>query len=163
MTRKVLAVVMDGVGYKEDSYGNAVNVAQTPQLNWLKNNALYRKLYAHGTHVGLPSDSDLGNSEVGHNALGAGRIFDQGAKLVQNAIDSKSMFAGNIWQKAISNVKDNNLTLHLPTLSDECTFSRGHLYAMMRKLKAQEFVILVYIYCLMVEMVQRVLKNTLNT
>ena len=63
-------------------------------LNWLKNNALYRTLYAHGTHVGLPSDSDLGNSEVGHNALGAGRIFDQGAKLVQNAIDSKACMRG---------------------------------------------------------------------
>ena len=50
-------------------------MAQTPQLNWLKNNALYRKLYAHGTHVGLPSDSDLGNSEVGHNALGAGEFL----------------------------------------------------------------------------------------
>ena len=76
---------------KKSDYGNAVELAQTPQLNWLKNNALYRTLFAHGTHVGLPSDSDIGNSEVGHNALGAGRIFDQGAKLVQNAIDSGSI------------------------------------------------------------------------
>ena len=104
MTRRVLAVVMDGVGHKEGNYGNAVQIAQTPQLNWLKNNALYRTLFAHGTHVGLPSDSDLGNSEVGHNALGAGRIFDQGAKLVQNAIDSGSLYEGATWKKAISNL-----------------------------------------------------------
>ena len=82
MARKVLTVVMDGIGYKESDYGNAVSIAQTPQLDWLQKNSLYRTLYAHGTHVGLPSDSDLGNSEVGHNALGAGRIFDQGLSLI---------------------------------------------------------------------------------
>ena len=59
MTRRVLTVVMDGVGHKEGNYGNAVQIAQTPQLNWLKNNALYRTLFAHGTHVGLPSDSRI--------------------------------------------------------------------------------------------------------
>jgi hypothetical protein len=72
--RKVLVVVMDGVGVRASSYGNAVKLAHTPQLRQLEKTGLYRTLKAHGTYVGLPSDSDIGNSEVGHNALGAGRV-----------------------------------------------------------------------------------------
>ena len=140
MTRRVLTVVMDGVGHKEGNYGNAVQIAQTPQLNWLKNNALYRTLFAHGTHVGLPSDSDLGNSEVGHNALGAGRIFDQGAKLVQNAIDSGSLYEGATWKKAISNLTEtNDSVLHfIGLLSDGNVHAHEeHLYSMMRQAKIE--------------------------
>ena len=84
--RRVLTVVMDGVGLSSNDFGNAVANAARPNLEWLKNFATWRTLAAHGKAVGLPSDSDIGNSEVGHNALGAGRIFDQGAKLVQEAI-----------------------------------------------------------------------------
>ncbi len=80
--RKVLVVVMDGIGSRASTYGNAIKLAQTPHLNHLSKNGLSRTLHAHGTYVGLPSNADMGNSEVGHNALGAGRVFDQGAKLV---------------------------------------------------------------------------------
>ena len=72
MDKRVLVVVMDGVGEREERYGNAVSLAWTPTMHWLKTNGLYTTLQAHGAAVGLPSDSDIGNSEVGHNALGAG-------------------------------------------------------------------------------------------
>lgn len=129
---------MDGIGYKESDYGNAVSIAQTPQLDWLQKNSLYRTLYAHGTHVGLPSDSDLGNSEVGHNALGAGRIFDQGAKLVQNAIDSGTLYQGKNWKKAVSNIEasDESVLHFIGLLSDGNIHAHeNHLYAMLRQAK----------------------------
>ncbi len=85
----LVVVVMDGVGLGPDYAGNAVKAAQKPVLDQLMSSCLWTKLAAHGTAVGMPSDADMGNSEVGHNALGAGRVFDQGAKLVQQAIDSR--------------------------------------------------------------------------
>lgn len=135
--RKVLVVVMDGVGVRASSYGNAVKLAHTPQLRQLEKTGLYRTLKAHGTYVGLPSDSDIGNSEVGHNALGAGRVFDQGAKLVQNAIDDGSLFRGETWQDLVRSVKSQESTLHLiGLLSDGNVHSHdGHLHALLRQAK----------------------------
>ena len=78
----VIVVVMDGVGVGRGDEGDAVALARTPTLDGLRTRFPWRTLRAHGTAVGLPDDGDMGNSEVGHNALGAGRIFDQGAKLV---------------------------------------------------------------------------------
>ncbi len=62
---------------------------------------------AHGTAVGLPADDDMGNSEVGHNAIGCGRVFAQGAKLVNKSIESGTVFSGAVWVKLIENVKKN--------------------------------------------------------
>ena len=73
--RPVLLVVMDGVGYREESEGNAVLNADTPNLDYLWNNYPHRLIRAHGHYVGLPTDDDMGNSEVGHNALGSGQIY----------------------------------------------------------------------------------------
>jgi 2,3-bisphosphoglycerate-independent phosphoglycerate mutase len=84
----VLTVVMDGVGLGRSDEGNAVHLAHTPVLDALGKGPWTTTLRAHGVSVGLPSDEDMGNSEVGHNALGAGRVFDQGAKRVQRAIAS---------------------------------------------------------------------------
>src|SRR5271157_2233917 len=92
--RPITLVIMDGVGYREDTLGNAVASALKPNLDWLLSNCPYRLIRAHGTAVGLPSDDDMGNSEVGHNALGGGRIFEQGAKLVTAAIENRSIFSG---------------------------------------------------------------------
>ncbi|HEY8429473.1 MAG TPA: hypothetical protein VIL20_13905 [Sandaracinaceae bacterium] len=78
----VLVVVMDGIGIGRHDEGDAVWLARTPHLDWLAANVPSVPLRAHGKAVGLPSDDDMGNSEVGHNAIGAGRVFDQGAKLV---------------------------------------------------------------------------------
>jgi hypothetical protein len=83
---------MDGVGLAPSDKGNAVGLAHTPTLDWLFDTFPHVELKAHGTAVGLPSDADMGNSEVGHNALGAGRVFDQGAKLVNQAIENRALF-----------------------------------------------------------------------
>jgi bisphosphoglycerate-independent phosphoglycerate mutase (AlkP superfamily) len=79
--------------------------ANTPHLDTLFKSDLYTQLKAHGMAVGLPSDDDMGNSEVGHNAIGAGRIFDQGARLVNKALKSGQSFRqryGKISQNALS-------------------------------------------------------------
>ena len=75
----VLTIVMDGVGLAPDTVSNAVAGAYTPNLDKLLKEYPTVSLKAHGTAVGLPSDDDMGNSEVGHNALGAGQVFAQGA------------------------------------------------------------------------------------
>ena len=84
----VLTVIMDGVGLAPDTIANAVAEAYTPTLDMLMSKYPMVRLKAHGTAVGLPSDDDMGNSEVGHNALGSGQVFAQGAKLVTQSIES---------------------------------------------------------------------------
>ena len=91
-------VVMDGIGLCANEAGNAVALANTPTLDYLFANYPHTALKAHGTAVGLPSDEDMGNSEVGHNAMGAGKVYDQGAMLVNSAIETGRMFESAIWK-----------------------------------------------------------------
>ena len=115
----LLLIIMDGVGIGKRDESDGVFLAKTPCLDELMKSKLYVPLKAHGTAVGMPSDEDMGNSEVGHNALGAGRIFDQGAKLVQQAIDSGAIYQTPLWHSLISHVKDNNKIFHfIGLLSD---------------------------------------------
>ena len=86
----IVTIVMDGIGLTPNKEGNAVESSYTPCLDNLFANYKWTKLKAHGTAVGLPSDDDMGNSEVGHNALGAGAVYSQGAKLVNESIESLS-------------------------------------------------------------------------
>ncbi len=109
----VVLVIMDGVGIGNQDAADAVFLAKTPTLDRLQTESLYTQLKAHGTAVGMPSDADMGNSEVGHNALGAGRVFDQGASLVANAIQTGELFTGSTWNTLINNVKAKKSTLHL--------------------------------------------------
>ena len=127
----VLTIVMDGVGLAGDTVSNAVKTAFTPNLDRLMANYPMVSLKAHGTAVGLPSDDDMGNSEVGHNALGAGQVFAQGATLVSNSIESGKMFASATWQELIGGVKNNNSTLHFLGL-----FSDGNVHSHIDHLKA---------------------------
>src|SRR5512143_1080548 len=90
----VVLVVMDGVGRGAGDEAEAVAIAATPTLDRLWVPGVRCELRAHGRAVGLPSDDDMGNSEVGHNALGAGKIYDQGAKLVNKAVASGALFDG---------------------------------------------------------------------
>jgi len=117
----VLFVIMDGYGLRDESNGNCVHLAKTPHIdflvNWAKERNLYTQLKAHGRAVGLPSDEDMGNSEVGHNALGAGRVFSQGAMLVNEAIKNRSIFETPLWKKLID-VKENNTIHFIGLLSD---------------------------------------------
>ena len=135
----VLTIVMDGVGIAPESVGNAVTAAYTPTLDMLMAKYPWVKLKAHGTAVGLPGDDDMGNSEVGHNALGSGQVFAQGAKLVSQSIENGKMFASETWNKIIANVKDNNGVLHfLGLFSDGNVHSHiDHLKAMMVRAKEE--------------------------
>ena len=115
----VMLVIMDGVGFGKYKDGDAVAQAMTKNLDSLYATCPYTKLKAHGLAVGLPSDADMGNSEVGHNAMGCGRVFAQGAKLVANSINSGEMYKGDTWKKLIANVKEHESTLHfIGLLSD---------------------------------------------
>src|SRR5690349_9274131 len=97
---------MDGVGIGSRDESDAVHLARTPELDALWKSHPHRALRAHGVAVGMPTDADMGNSEVGHNALGCGRIYDQGAKLVAAAIADGTLFAGAAWQTAVARVRE---------------------------------------------------------
>ena len=133
----VLLVIMDGVGYGKYTEGDGVAEANTVTLDYLHRTYPHTELKAHGTAVGLPSDEDMGNSEVGHNAIGCGRVFAQGAKRVNQAIESGEMFQEETWKKLVGNVLEKNSTLHfLGLFSDGNVHSNvGHLRAMLEKAK----------------------------
>src|SRR5512140_2136096 len=94
----VVFVIMDGVGRGRRDESDGFSRANTPERDALLAEPLVTSLKAHGKAVGLPSDEDMGNSEVGHNALGAGRVFAQGAMLVNRSIARGAMFAGKAWR-----------------------------------------------------------------
>ena len=114
----VVLVIMDGVGIGNRDESDGVYLAYTPVLDRLFAEPLFTKLKAHGTAVGLPSDDDMGNSEVGHNALGAGRVFEQGAKLVNAAISSGKLFSGAAWRTAIEQAREGGTIHFIGLLSD---------------------------------------------
>jgi 2,3-bisphosphoglycerate-independent phosphoglycerate mutase len=131
----VVAIIMDGVGIGARDDSDGVFTANTPILDKLFQEPLMVRLKAHGKAVGLPSDDDMGNSEVGHNALGAGRIFAQGAQLVNEALESGRIFAGEAWRELqkrsrgggtihfIGLVSDGNVHSHIAQLNallDRC-------------------------------------------
>ena len=134
----LLTIVMDGVGIAPDNGANAVAAANTPTLDMLMSKYPTISIRAHGTAVGLPSDDDMGNSEVGHNALGAGQVFAQGAKLVTQSIESGKIFESDTWNTLVGGVKDNNSTLHFIGLfSDGNVHSHiDHLTALINRAKA---------------------------
>jgi len=134
----VVVCVMDGVGVGNRDESDAVWLARTPTLDRLAREVPSRTLRAHGKAVGMPSDDDMGNSEVGHNAIGAGRIFDQGAKLVAKAIADGTLFEGEhakTWQGLSQHVRARGSTLHLlGLLSDGNVHSHiDHLFALLRR------------------------------
>ena len=139
MQKPVVLVVMDGVGETPSELGNMVRQATTPTLDYLKENDPFRIIKAHGTAVGLPSDDDMGNSEVGHNALGCGQIYSQGAKLVNESIESGSIYRSETWKDLVGSVAENGTALHfIGLLSDGNVHSNiSHLLAMLKEAKAE--------------------------
>ena len=134
--RPVVLVVMDGVGVRASDFGNAVNNAYKPTLDNLWENCPHTEIKAHGVAVGLPSDSDMGNSEVGHNALGCGQIYSQGAKLVNESIESGDMFTTETWKALVDKCKDNGKMHFLGLLSDGNVHSHiNHLKALISRAK----------------------------
>lgn len=130
----LLLIIMDGIGVGREYEGNAVHLAGTPTLDRLFASPLYCELKAHGRAVGLPSDKDMGNSEVGHNALGAGRVFDQGARLVNRAIESGDIFASTVWKGMVERAMEGGTLHFLGLLSDGNVHSHiTHLYKLVDK------------------------------
>jgi len=133
----VVVVVADGVGHAPAGPANAVTEAHTPMIDALRGGPLSTTIAAHGLAVGLPSDDDMGNSEVGHNAIGAGRIFAQGAKLVNQAIETGAIWESPTWHQLVAHGRTS--TLHLIGLhSDGNVHSHtDHLYAIVRQAAIQ--------------------------
>ncbi len=139
MKKPVVLVIMDGVGETPEELGNMVLRANTPTLDDLKANNPWLTIKAHGGAVGLPTDDDMGNSEVGHNALGCGQIYSQGAKLVNESIESGSIYQSETWKELIGSVVESGKTLHfLGLLSDGNVHSNiSHLLAMLKEAKKE--------------------------
>lgn len=130
----VFIIVLDGVGEGRKDEGDAVFLARTPVFDMLDKVAQKTFLFAHGTHVGMPTDADMGNSEVGHNALGAGRVFAQGARLVEEAVESERLYLSDTWNWLLEPVLSNEKTLHfIGLLSDGNVHSNiSHLISMIQ-------------------------------
>ncbi len=115
----LVLAVLDGVGIGQGDEADAVKLAATPTLDRLWAPGSRRALDAHGVAVGMPSDGDMGNSEVGHNALGCGRVYDQGALRVNRAIESGELFKGQTWNDIVARCCKNHSALHfIGLLSD---------------------------------------------
>ena len=139
MSKPVVLVIMDGVGIGDGGAGDAVALANTPNLDELLKTCPNTALKAHGSAVGLPSDDDMGNSEVGHNTLGCGQVYAQGAKLVGESIASGVIFRSKAWTELVAHAKANDGAMHfLGLLSDGNVHSHvEHLYALLRQAKAE--------------------------
>ncbi len=136
--RTVALVIMDGVGISNNDYGNAVKNANTTNLDYLMENYPNTLIHAHGTYVGLPSNHDMGNSEVGHNALGCGQIYSQGAKLVNESLESGKLFQSNTWKELISYCKSQGVLHFIGLLSDGNVHSHiNQLFALLDKSKQE--------------------------
>ena len=138
MRKPIVLVIMDGVGKGDGGSGDAVAVAKTPTLDHLLATCPHTYLKAHGTAVGLPSDDDMGNSEVGHNALGCGQVYSQGAKLVEESIASGKLFESETWQALVANAKAGHALHFMGLLSDGNVHSNiSHLIALLKKAHAE--------------------------
>jgi len=137
MEKPIVLVIMDGVGKGDGGSGDAVVVAATPTLDNLLAKCPHTYLKAHGTAVGLPSDEDMGNSEVGHNALGCGQVYSQGAKLVGESIENGALYASATWKELVANAEGKALHF-IGLLSDGNVHSNiHHLIALLRQAHAE--------------------------
>lgn len=127
----VVTIVMDGYGFNPSGEGNAIAAACKPTLDRLLANYSNVLLKAHGRAVGMPTDDDMGNSEVGHNAIGAGQVYNQGAALVADSIQSGEIFDRDAWKEIVGNAREKGTTLHFIGL-----FSDGNVHSNISHLKA---------------------------
>jgi 2,3-bisphosphoglycerate-independent phosphoglycerate mutase len=137
----LVLVIMDGVGYGKYKEGDAVADSKMNHISAIKTKSPHTKLKANGKAVGLPSDDDMGNSEVGHNAMGCGRVFDQGAALVSRSIETGAMFRGQAWKEIVDNVtrgasEGSSGTECGPVLHFIGLFSDGNVHSHLDHLKA---------------------------
>ena len=116
--KPVILCIMDGFGIRKDSHGNAINAAKKPNLDAYFKNYAYTEINASGEYVGLP-DGQMGNSEVGHMNIGAGRIVYQSLTLINKAIKDKEFFANSKYIDAINYVKEHKSKLHIFGLTSD--------------------------------------------
>ena len=120
----VLLVVMDGVGFGKQDESDGVFLANTPNLDKILELPNQTRLKAHGTAVGLPTDDDMGNSEVGHNALGAGGFLIKEQNLLINQLQSGEIFESENWKKVIETGKIRwNCSLFWFAFRWKCSFA----------------------------------------
>ena len=138
--KKVILTILDGVGLREESYGNAFKEAKTPNFDYLWNNYPRCKLEASGEYVGIPK-GQMGNSEVGHTNIGAGRVVYQSLVRINKSIEDKTFYKNDSFLKAINRCKENNSNLHLLGLvSDGGIHSHiNHLIELLKLCKHEQF------------------------
>lgn len=127
----IVTIVMDGYGLPKSDAGSAIAAARKPTLDRLFANYPNVQLRAHGTAVGMPSDEDMGNSEVGHNAIGAGQVYSQGASLVANSIEKGEIWERDAWKEIVLGAKAGRGVIHFMGL-----FSDGNVHSHIDHLKA---------------------------
>ncbi len=150
MAKKLTALmILDGFGERKDTQGNAIKIAGTPNITALEEKYPYTTIGASGMDVGLP-EGQMGNSEVGHLNIGAGRIVYQELTRITKAIQDGDFFEKKEFLDAIENVKKNHSKLHLMGLvSDGGVHSHNeHLYALL-KLAKDSGLTEVYVHCFM--------------
>lgn len=150
MSIKPLAlIILDGYGYNPESYGNAIAAANTPYLDNLFATCPHTTIGASGMDVGLP-DGQMGNSEVGHTNIGAGRIVYQELTRITKSIKDGDFFENPVLNEAIENCKKNDSALHLMgLLSDGGVHSHNtHLYGLL-ELAKKAGLTKVYVHCFM--------------
>ncbi|HIQ80697.1 MAG TPA: 2,3-bisphosphoglycerate-independent phosphoglycerate mutase [Candidatus Scatavimonas merdigallinarum] len=137
MKKPLILIIMDGFGFGGHK-GNAIEAAKTPNLDRLFANNPLTRIGASGMDVGLP-DGQMGNSEVGHTNIGAGRVVYQELTRITKAVDDGSFFENEALLKAMRNVKEKGTALHiLGLLSDGGVHSHNsHLYAILEMAKRQ--------------------------
>ena len=138
MTQPTVLAILDGYGLREEEHGNAVKQANNPIFNMLWDNYPHTQLNASGQEVGLPK-GQMGNSEVGHMNIGAGRIVYQPLELINKSIEDKEIYRNEELLKVMNHVKENNSKLHLMGLiSDGGVHSHiNHLMALLDMCKEQ--------------------------
>lgn len=149
MKKPLALIIMDGYGNNPNDYGNAIATANKPNLDRIFKEGVVTEIGASGLDVGLP-DGQMGNSEVGHTNIGAGRIVYQELTRISKAIKDGDFFENEILLKAMNNCKANKTALHLMgLLSDGGVHSHNeHLYGLLemaKKLGLEK----VYVHCFM--------------
>ncbi|MCQ2455679.1 MAG: 2,3-bisphosphoglycerate-independent phosphoglycerate mutase [Clostridia bacterium] len=149
MKKPVVLTIMDGFGINPEEKGNAIKFAKTPRLDKIFSECATTQIGASGLDVGLP-DGQMGNSEVGHTNIGAGRVVYQELTRITKAIEDGDFFTNDAFLKAIENCKKNNSALHLMgLLSNGGVHSHNtHLYALV-KLAKKEGLDKVFVHCLL--------------
>ena len=138
MRKPTILAILDGYGLREDAHGNAVKLANNPVFEMLWNNYPHSQLEASGQSVGLPK-GQMGNSEVGHMNIGAGRVVYQALELINKSIEDKDFYTNEELLKVINHTKENNSKLHLMGLiSDGGVHSHiNHLMAALELCKQE--------------------------